>query len=172
MQAPRATTRCARSATRANTQPHTSNSARPRRTIYPLRDDRGGADTHTGITARWLALGLRAVRGPRDARAAKRNFGDPAGGKSGWFRGGFKIVKGSLPQAEFKVVKVSDLLENQPPPYAHWQFFSLKLRPPSLYAYTHATGHARLASVRAPEDCKRVCVRHAITGAPARFFLS
>ena len=61
---------------------------------------------------------VRAVRGaPRDARAAKRNFGDPAGGKSGWFHGGFKIVKGSLPQAEFKVVKVSDLLENQPPPY-------------------------------------------------------
>ena len=78
----------------------------------------GGELTHTLVS---LRDGLRSACAPcaaRDARAAKRNFGDPAGGKSGWFRGGFKIVKGSLPQAEFKVVKVSDLLENQPPPYA------------------------------------------------------
>ena len=77
----------------------------------------GGGLTHTLVS---LRDGLRSACAPcaaRDARAAKRNFGDPAGGKSGWFRGGFKIVKGSLPQAEFKVVKVSDLLENQPPPY-------------------------------------------------------
>ena len=120
MQAPRATTRCARSATRANTQPHTSNSAHDHDARYIRCEMTGGELTHTLVS---LRDGLRSACAPcaaRDARAAKRNFGDPAGGKrkSGWFRGGFKIVKGSLPQAEFKVVKVSDLLlENQPPPY-------------------------------------------------------